>query len=57
MRIEVFEMNGINNLKNAELMQAFHLAISLKLDSEFIEILSKEIKKRNLQEIDKIKVK
>jgi len=57
MRIEVFEMNGINNLANAELMQAFHLAISLKLDPEFIEILSKEITKRNLQEIDKRKVK
>ncbi|WP_235852121.1 sporulation histidine kinase inhibitor Sda [Niallia nealsonii] len=50
-------MNGINNLSNAELIQAFHLAISLKLDADFIEILSKEITKRKLQEIDKRKVK
>jgi len=50
-------MHGIHSLSNAELRQAFQLAISLKLDPEFIGILSKEIKKRNLQERDNREVK
>lgn len=41
-------MSGIYNLSNAELLHAYHLAISLELDSHFIEILWEEINRRNI---------
>ncbi|MFT8323024.1 MAG: sporulation histidine kinase inhibitor Sda [Bacillus sp. (in: firmicutes)] len=46
-------MSGIKSLSNAELMHAYHLAISLKLETEFIEILLQEIKRRNRNIIKK----
>ncbi|WP_445487913.1 sporulation histidine kinase inhibitor Sda [Niallia sp. 03133] len=44
-------MSGIKNLSNAELLQAYQLAISLNLEKEFIEILMKEINKRNIKRL------
>jgi hypothetical protein len=41
-------MGGIKNLSNTELLQAYQLAISLNLEKEFIEILRKEMNRRNI---------
>ncbi|MGP7818548.1 sporulation histidine kinase inhibitor Sda [Niallia sp. 01092] len=46
-------MSGIKNLSNAELLHAYHLAVSLKLEPEFLGILVEEIKRRNINVINK----
>lgn len=41
-------MNGIVLLSDSILLNAYHQAIQLKLDREFIELLMAEINRRNI---------
>ncbi|MCT2346733.1 sporulation histidine kinase inhibitor Sda [Niallia taxi] len=41
-------MSGVCILSNAELIKAYHLAVSLKLEEEFISILFEEVNRREL---------